>query len=249
MNTKPEQSPNTAADKTNPDATLLEAVALLTAAARITHPDPCGGPLDFADFLAAVLASVTANVGGVERLLAGRPGSWEADLVRQLVEGTVGSDEAYLLEHRTEPAVIHLNVARLVEEAEDLRTGALTTPYERECMAAEDLFGVLDDDEYDADAEQAELDAIRDRWTRRYQAFAEAFTAAVRVEAARVPGLRVPVTVEATTDPDARTDLGLPHPGYWGDPDPDPIVWRLWCAALDATPLPGRTAGDAPAAS
>lgn len=241
MNTQPDQDPTTARDDTSPVDLQQQAVALLTAA-RTTHPDPQAGPLDFADFLAAVLACVTANVGGVERLLAGRPGSWEADLVRQLVEGTVGSDEAYLLAYRTEPVVIHLNVARVVEDAACLRAD-WTSRYERECMAAEELFGALGDDESDADAEQAELDAIRDRWTRRYQAFAEAFTAAVQAQAARVPGLSVPVTVEASTDPDARTDLGLPHPGSWADPDADPLVWRLWCAALEATPLPEHTDG------
>lgn len=46
-------------------------------------------PVDFAEKAAAVLTSVAANVGGVEQLLAGRPGSWEADLIRQLVNGTV----------------------------------------------------------------------------------------------------------------------------------------------------------------
>ena len=45
-------------------------------------------PEDFAAAAASVLAAVAANVGGVETLLAGRPGSWESDLIRQLVDGT-----------------------------------------------------------------------------------------------------------------------------------------------------------------
>jgi hypothetical protein len=36
-------------------------------------------PADFAEFLTLAVASTAANVGGVEELLAGRPGSWEAD--------------------------------------------------------------------------------------------------------------------------------------------------------------------------
>ncbi|MCA0308848.1 MAG: hypothetical protein LCH87_16065 [Actinobacteria bacterium] len=59
-------------------------------------------PVDFADFLASALAAVAANAGSVERLTAGRPGSWESSLVNQLVCGTVGHDPADLARHRTD---------------------------------------------------------------------------------------------------------------------------------------------------
>ncbi len=67
----------------------VDAVRSLTDAARQTRlRSGALEPADFAGTAAAVLASVAANVGGVEQLLAGRPGSWEADLIRQLVTGT-----------------------------------------------------------------------------------------------------------------------------------------------------------------
>ena len=62
----------------DPDAGNLgaEAVRVLTAAAHRLRAD--GTPCDFADFLAGVLGATAANLGGIEQLLAGRPGSWEA---------------------------------------------------------------------------------------------------------------------------------------------------------------------------
>ena len=51
---------------------------------------------DFAGWLAAVLAEVAAIKGSSDALTAGRPGSWEASLVDQLVKGTVGYDDEYL---------------------------------------------------------------------------------------------------------------------------------------------------------
>jgi hypothetical protein len=54
---------------------------------------------DFAGWLASVLASVAAGLGSTEALLAGRPGSWEAAHVRDLLAGTVGPDDEYLPQH------------------------------------------------------------------------------------------------------------------------------------------------------
>jgi hypothetical protein len=55
---------------------------------------------DFAGWL----ARVAARVGGSDALTAGRPGSWEASLVGQLVKGTVGYDDEYLPDpERTAP--------------------------------------------------------------------------------------------------------------------------------------------------
>jgi fructose-1-phosphate kinase PfkB-like protein len=50
--------------------------------------------------LAAVLSSVAADLGSSDALTAGRPGSWEADLVQQLVKGTVGWGDEHLADHR-----------------------------------------------------------------------------------------------------------------------------------------------------
>jgi hypothetical protein len=50
----------------------------------------------------AVLAAVAADLGATHALVAGRPGSWEAEHVRGLVNGTVGWDDEYL-EHYKAP--------------------------------------------------------------------------------------------------------------------------------------------------
>jgi len=51
---------------------------------------------DFGGWLADVLGRVAARKGSSDALTAGRPGSWEASLVDQLVKGTVGYDDEYL---------------------------------------------------------------------------------------------------------------------------------------------------------
>jgi len=83
-----------------------KAIEALTALALSTRED--GSAIDFADELAGILASVTANVGSVERLLIGRTGSWESDLVAQLVNGTVMEED--LPRRRTAPVRVLLDV-------------------------------------------------------------------------------------------------------------------------------------------
>ncbi|SRR6266851_3169529 len=63
-------------------------VAAVTQAARTEH--------DFAGWLASVLAAATGRLGSSDALTEGRPGSWEAALVDQLVKDTVGHDDKYL---------------------------------------------------------------------------------------------------------------------------------------------------------
>jgi hypothetical protein len=59
---------------------------------------------DFPGWLAAILATVAASQpDGSYTLIEGRPGSWEADLVRQLLAGTVGEDDDMLDHYREEP--------------------------------------------------------------------------------------------------------------------------------------------------
>jgi hypothetical protein len=54
------------------------------------------GEHDFPGWLAGVLARTAAARGSSYALIAGRPGSWEAGLVDQLVRGTAGWDDEYL---------------------------------------------------------------------------------------------------------------------------------------------------------
>lgn len=65
-------------------ANTNRAVEALLRAARTEH--------DFAGWLGAALAQVARQLGSADELVAGRPGSWEAALVMQLVRGTVGYD-------------------------------------------------------------------------------------------------------------------------------------------------------------
>ncbi len=58
---------------------------------------------DFGGWLAQVLATAAAELGSTAALTSSRPGSWEADLVQQLVRGTVGRDDDYLHVYVKEP--------------------------------------------------------------------------------------------------------------------------------------------------
>jgi len=55
---------------------------------------------DFGGWLAGVLARAAAELGSTAALIARRPGSWEADLVQQLVRVTVGSEDEHLSDYR-----------------------------------------------------------------------------------------------------------------------------------------------------
>ena len=57
---------------------------------------------DFGGSLAEVLATAAAELGCAAALTSGRPASWEADLVQQLVRGTVGWDDDYLADYAKE---------------------------------------------------------------------------------------------------------------------------------------------------
>jgi hypothetical protein len=59
---------------------------------------------DFGGWLASVLATAAAELGSSTALIAGRPGSWEAGLVEQLVRGTVGWDDDSSLTTPRSPA-------------------------------------------------------------------------------------------------------------------------------------------------
>lgn len=93
-----------------------DAIAALTAAARGTRTIGAGTPyehtepVDFGEIACQVLTTVAANVGGVEELLAGRPGSWEADYVRQIVHSTAGDRPEDLAPWRTEPGYAPLGM-------------------------------------------------------------------------------------------------------------------------------------------
>ena len=84
---------------------------------------------------------------------------------------------------------------------------------------------------------EAAEELLRARYAATFQAYAEAFTAAV-LDTARAIGLAVDVDVKAETDPEA---------GWWDPTDTinpaddergDALAWHLWAAARDRVPLP-----------
>jgi hypothetical protein len=111
-------------------AKLADAIRALTDAARLPRPrlrrteegnwveDTLASPdqTDWAEFVTLALAGAAANLGGIDAILNGRSGSWEADGVRQLLFSTVGADEAQLWSHRTDPIEITLYVDELVSD-------------------------------------------------------------------------------------------------------------------------------------
>lgn len=86
------------------DVLLARAVRVLTEAARLRRPADAssavnregvgdsvvGDPVDWAEFVTLALTGAAANVGGVEKVLRGRPCSWEASGVRGLRRGMAG---------------------------------------------------------------------------------------------------------------------------------------------------------------
>lgn len=258
----------------NAEATYLQdrqqlwdnTVASLTAAVQLTHPQH--GATDFADFLATALAATAANVGSTERITAGRPGSWESDLLTQLLNGTIGHDAGPedLARHRTIPVVVQLNVAQLVRDAH-----LNTPPAQRSALLPElddalrEIDHAAEDEEQahpapagDADAATWEAytaaadargersataeDALRRRYTAAYQAYADQFAGAVRAAVQGIQGLTVPVEIQAETEPDASwtQDGDTTNPDEWGDT----LVWRLWETARERAGLP--TLGEPP---
>lgn len=216
-------------------------VATLTAAVRLNHPQH--GSLDFSDFVASALGAVAGNVGSAERITAGRPGSWESDLLAQLVTGTVGDDDAVLATYRTEPVVVRLNVAQLVTEAwedaaEQERAGMLTSLTD----ALDALPEVGRDGREpteDEEAEWAAVDAdLRRRYTNAFETYAQRFTTAVIEAAQGIEGLSVPVEVKTETDPEASWwhDQDTTNPHEWDEDDE--LAGRLWAAARQRVGTP-----------
>lgn len=233
----------------DPRAQLLaDAVRALTAAARLTRPvreidlalsDPEGGrpvwkdtgrrePEDWAEFVTQVLAAAAANVGGVETVLGGRPGSWEADGVRQLLTGTVGHDSEHLWEHRTQPVTVTLYVDELVDDT-DARE-----PYDDAEAAIDARYDEVPDGTEAYEEHVTMLLALGKRLEEQrvadWTAWGEALAAAVKAAAARrMPGLQVPVDVVV----DVQTWRSDRQEPYWPD-----LEWELTGEALTATPAP-----------
>ena len=109
------------------DEVLHDAISVLTEASRLTNqpmrqtssgqweadPDPRAAlPIDWAAFVTDALAGAAANAGGIDTILSGRPGSWEASMVGDALRAAVGRDEWDLWRHRTEPVTVAVHPER-----------------------------------------------------------------------------------------------------------------------------------------
>ncbi|CQD25150.1 helix-turn-helix domain-containing protein [Mycolicibacterium conceptionense] len=113
---------------------LDDAVRVLTEAAKLTNQpvrqepggswepdlDADGIPIDWAAFVTTALAGAAANIGGIDAILAGRPGSWEAGVVRDALNAAVGHDEWDLWRHRTEPVDVVVHPERILSDVDSL---------------------------------------------------------------------------------------------------------------------------------
>lgn len=109
---------------------LDDAVRVLTEAARLTNQpvrqkpdgswepdlDADGIPIDWAAFVTTALTGAAANIGGTDAILAGRPGSWEAGVIRDALNAAVGHDEWDLWRHRTEPVNVVVHPERILSD-------------------------------------------------------------------------------------------------------------------------------------
>jgi hypothetical protein len=132
----------------DPGEVLADAIRVLTEAARLRRPamqqSADGGwephptqtePADWAEFITLAVAGAAANVGSIEQILEGRPGSWEADAVRSMLFSTVGEEPEGLLRHRTEPIRVVLRPAVILS---DLGYAALYDESRRIIQAEQD---------------------------------------------------------------------------------------------------------------
>jgi hypothetical protein len=209
---------------------IATAITALTAAAKQTRTRGAGTeqattePVDFAEIACHVLTVVAANTGGVERLLAGRPGSWEADLIRQIIHNTAGD---HLDRYRTLPIRLGVDVASAFDDF-----GIAEMAVREEDAAVEATF----DDSLTEDG-QARADALADAIGRLRHADEDAYLAAYRQTVERRAaelGITVPVEVTRSGD-------------YEGDTGDDETVAGLHQYAREHTPLP--MIGQPPASS
>lgn len=184
----------------SPEATpdlFLRAVEALTEAAREGGTD--GTPTDLAALMTRVVAAVAANVAGLDELMAGRYGSWEAGLVHQIITAELGDDPVTWRARRTTPVLVRACVAQVADEFG---------------LNLEDTLDRLDIEHLDTDPDESEeceedrdaaWQAARDHVIAGYHAafthWATAFRDGVATLAATWPELAVPVVVEVDTDP------------------------------------------------
>lgn len=202
-------------------AAISQAVTALTAVAHARR-------YDFGEVVVGVVTAVAANVGCVETLLSVRPGSWEADHVRRIVESATGGHDVILAAARTEPLRLRLDPE---DELTDLGVWALYDEAQTAILAADEP-GISEEQ---AELIHREVEALDALWTADVAAYAAAYVEEL-CHAARERGFTVPVEVEPVGT--------LTQPTT--DPEPvwDEVASELHALARQRTPLP--TSGTAP---
>lgn len=221
---------NTKADAgTSFNDDLAEIIRRLTAIARRTHTTPSGEERrhDFGEVISIAVTATAANLGGVEELLAGRPGSWEADYVRQIVNHSAAEGE--LDRYRTEPVMLLLDPDSVFEDA------GLKDLYDNE--DSELSGGYANGTEPDDNGENdAVIDSKRAALEAGYNAALDSyFTAYVETirQVAAERGISVPVEVKRVVD-------------YWIEPYGESLADSLHAAARKRTPLPTNITPEIP---
>ena len=219
------------------DELRLDTVRVLTQAARQTSPT--GQRLDFAGFLTRVLVATAANVGGPDELLAGRPRSWEAAHLADLLYGAAHW-EGSPWEYRTEPLLIPLNVAEIIDDRE-LHPGLVTLDEAIEVI--DRRYIGIEETEAALDAWTVEVETLSDRYEAEYKRYAERFAVAAHLYGrALTPPLEVRVIADTS-----------PSPRWWDDTrvtnpiaaDGDPLAVAIWRLAHDTVALPNIDAHGA----
>lgn len=226
---------------------LADAVRVMTEAARFTSSGTDGdgqtvtARSDWAEFVTLALAGAAANVGGIENALAGRPGSWEADHVRNLLTSAVGHDDQQLLDHRTEPVVVDvfvdeimvdLGVWRAYDNAQQELTGRYADlPSATTAERARELPALTPGQEQQHDQLADLEDRLESQRLRDWAEYGQALKTHIEAVASRQQGLRVPVVVNVDVET-FRVDGGDRSSGLEG---------QLLQEAIAATPLPGNT--------
>lgn len=233
---------NEIANTTEPDDFQV-AVTAVTRAIRAINADQRGG--DGGEFITHLLATVAANLGSTDALTAGRPGSWEAAGVSDLLRSTVGHDDEYLLSFRTEPIEIVVNSIYELDDLGMFETYEASIDHigqvlfgdrwspSRDRLTPDQLEQIEDIEEQLVELEKHD----RAEYQQRFTATVRARFEQLRTEdPGRYPA-HLTVTVRFADDNAINDDLA---DGWGGD-----LASHLYQHARETTPLPGSdTAPD-----
>jgi hypothetical protein len=217
---------------------------------------------DGGELICHLVATVAANLGSVDAITAARPGSWEADLVHQILTSTVGPGD--LLRWRTAPIEIVENVEMLLFGL-DLGEALYDASLEQIWAALETAghgmaTGVANMRQLTVEGEalyDAAIEPIQALQAEDFARYVDSFTIAVRVvveQLVKDEGLAPDVAVSVrfvdyrAGDEDGNgepltADLdGARYEAQYGPLTDAPLEVRVWQAARALVPPPGFTA-------